>query len=67
MNSTNDQLSTTPAIVGKPHVSGSAFFQEEEDELQRLVKKIKWNQPTFDDMKKADELTRKKWKSQGIG
>lgn len=47
-------------------VSGSAFFQEEEDELQRLVRKIKWNQPTFEDMKKADELTRKKWKSQGI-
>lgn len=48
-------------------VNGSAFSQEEEDELQRLVRKIKWNQPTYEDMKKADELTRKKWKSQGIG
>jgi hypothetical protein len=50
-----------------PLVSGSAFSQEEEAELQRLCRKIKWNQPTFEDMEKADELTRKKWKSQGIG
>lgn len=61
--------------LNKPHnqqlniadVSGSAFSQEEEDELQRLVIKIKWKQPTWEDMKRADELTRKKWKSQGIG
>jgi hypothetical protein len=48
-------------------VSGSAFTEEEEIELQRLVRKIKYNQPTIDDMEKADALTRKKWKSQGIG
>jgi hypothetical protein len=53
--------------IAKPNVSGSAFSQEEEAELQRLVRKIKYNQPTIDDMEKADELTRKKWKSQGIG
>lgn len=44
---------------------GDSFSQEQEDELQRLVRKIKWNQPTYEEMKKADELTRKKWKSQG--
>lgn len=51
----------------KASVSGSAFTEEEEIELQRLVRKIKYNQPTIYDMKKADALTRKKWKSQGIG
>jgi predicted ribosome quality control (RQC) complex YloA/Tae2 family protein len=48
-------------------LADSAFSREEENELQRLVRKIQWNQPTYEDMKKADELTRKKWKSQGIG
>ena len=51
----------------KPLVSGSAFTEEEEMELQRLVRKIKYNHPNMDDMKKADALTRKKWKSQGVG
>ena len=43
------------------------FSQVEESELQRLVRKITYNQPTIYDMKRADELTSKKWKSQGIG
>ena len=51
----------------KPPVSGSAFTEEEEMELQRLVRKIKYQQPTYDDMEKSDALTRKKWMSQGIG
>jgi len=65
MNETLNNAENPPCFIHG--VSGSAFSQEEEEELQRLVRKIKWNQPTFDDMKKADELTRKKWKSQGIG
>lgn len=51
----------------KPPVSGSVFTEDEEKELQRLVRKIKYQQSTYDDMEKADALTRKKWKSQGIG
>jgi len=40
----------------------SVFIENEEIELQRLVRKIKYNQPTIHDMKRADELTRKKWR-----
>lgn len=29
------------------------FGEEEERELQRLIRKIKWNQPTIEDMKKV--------------
>lgn len=51
----------------KHSLSDSAFSQEEENELQRLVRKIKYMQHTHADMEIADKLTRKKWKSQGIG
>ena len=47
-------------------VNGSVFSQDEENELQRLVTKIKYKQPTYIDMERADTLTRKKWKAQGI-
>jgi hypothetical protein len=47
---------------------GTVFSQDEENELQRLVRKIHYRcpTPTIEDMKKADELTRKKWKLQGV-
>lgn len=67
----NDEQKVEPTSENgnstKPPVSGSAFTEEEEMELQRLVRKIKYNQPTMAEMEKADALTRKKWKSQGIG
>lgn len=40
----------------------SVFSQDEENELQKLVRKITYMQHTYSDMVRADELTRKKWK-----
>lgn len=68
MGKENENLNETQnSALNIADVSGSAFTEEEEMELQRLVRKIKYQQPTYDDMEKADALTRKKWKSQGIG
>ena len=69
LNGFNNGRDTTDGIGGQkpidqiPNVSGSVFTQDEENELQRLVRKIKHKNPTIDDMKKADELTRKKMES----
>ena len=70
LNGFNNGRDTTDGIGGQkpidqiPNVSGSVFTQDEENELQILVRKIKYKQPTIDDMKKSDELTRKKWKAE---
>ena len=50
----------------KPDISVNPFTKEQEKELQQLVIKIKYQQYTYSDMEKADELTRKKWKSQSV-
>lgn len=48
-----------------PYTPCEGWSQEEENELQTLVIKIKWKHPTYEDMGRCDELTRKKWKAQG--
>jgi len=48
-----------------PYTPCEGWSQEEENELQTLVIKIKWKHPTYEDMERCDELTRKKWKAQG--
>ncbi len=42
-------------------IIGNVFLKEEEDELQVLIRKIRYKQATIGEMKRADELTRKKW------
>lgn len=49
----------------KPDVGNSGWTEDDEKELQRLVLIIKYpnGRSTINEMIKADELTRRKWKA----